>query len=151
MATWQFHIAFIPSRDEAIADPAAQMLEGTERFWNGFSASTLLRELETLTVGQRSKDCVTWGASDSDSLNLDIDGDTVLELRLRMDLRHADSPLVDGVLAAARRLDLSALTGDVVHPTRELLLKWAAHSTAMRFVRDPVGFFSEQSKKLQGN
>jgi hypothetical protein len=103
--------------------------------------------------GQRSNGCVTWGTSDSDSLNLDMEGDAVLELRLRMDLAPHR-------LAAPRRracycpaAQLLGADGDrrrgVVRPTRDLLLKSAAHGAAMRFVTDPVGHFRELSNKLK--
>ncbi len=87
---------------------------------------------------------MSWGPEDRTCIYLTSDetSGTIIELRIRVDLRSPSSQLLLDLLRTAKEQDLVVIgeDGDVIKPDFRGLLELASTSSAARFVADPVGF-----------
>jgi hypothetical protein len=149
MATWQFDCLLVP-RDTwhcNPGDPSTLFQEGAAPFWSAWSGPAVRRELQGLgpPTPTWTNSIVLWGEEDKTCVSLDLEGDVVEDLRVRVDMRQPKTDLLMALLAIAQRQGWLLITEnrEVLEPDAGAIARAAEASDAARFAADPRTFLAE--------
>ncbi len=151
MAIWQFRVILIPeatlTKVFGIVPPAIP-IEVAEEYdwWSDVQPPTgFERQIDSILPQTESwsKEMRMWGNKHSDTTYvcyIDENKTTVEEVSFSVDARAISPELVDAICAFTKQLGCVLMTSeyDVVMPEQAALLSTIEHSTARKFVDDPV-------------
>jgi len=152
MAIWQFVADLVPASAAKIADvPAARMsqdqLDEIDLDFSETETEALFAFLATLLPERASWSPTLriWGDDKTDDIQVGLDGQTVEDVRFRINVGDLKLPLLGGICALARQFDCCLATPDgaIIQPNREAFARMIMQSRAMRFLRDPQRFLEE--------
>lgn len=151
MAVWQFRLIFLPervllSKYEVLPLAIPQELAEEFSWWSdtqpppGFEEQIdlILPQMDSWSTSQRM-----WGQKHRDDahvLYVDESKSKVEEICFRIDANAISTELVKKICALARQLQCVLLTADyeILAPDESMVLNAIQHSTAKKFVDDPV-------------
>ncbi|HEU0097338.1 MAG TPA: hypothetical protein VFQ67_01055 [Allosphingosinicella sp.] len=149
MALWQFEFEPVPaSRATARGAPAIHLardiLDGIEldlrpdeqqRLFDEFDG--LLPEMPAWAAQMRR-----WGDEKRDDIQVYLESDRIVGLRIRLDVSNISMPLVGGICRVARSFDwvFASAQGTVFPATLDAVVRAAAQSRASQFVADPAAY-----------
>ena len=147
MATWQCGFLVVP-RGLATGRTVSWHAEPAEVRYDG-GTLTALRKAADETLGRSrgwSSEVEMWGQDASTCMHMVHEGEDVVEIYLRVDVRSPGEENLRALLQAMSRMDL-VLVGDdekIWEPTPESLHVALVQSSASAFVGDPEGYLSSR-------
>jgi|SRR5689334_1869968 len=151
MASWQFDLYLIP-KERLVAlvgtYPIAisrELFENTA-WWEGGAAPNVLEaDLASFLPGTKSwsSDIAVWGEENGNRIDVLYEGDEIIEIFVRIDLRQRDRRFVVDLIRFAKNHETVLLTTNmrVLEPTLNNLIKAMEESDAHLFVNDLKGFW----------
>jgi hypothetical protein len=154
MAAWQFDLYLVPS--SVIERTLGQSIErlSSEQFeaiawWAGEqkSPAAVAEKISSILPQRKSwaVDMLIWGDEDGNCVLLLYHDASVVEVRVRIDVRRLDWIFVDLMANLAKYLDCKVITEEyeVVVATPEAIAKESLNSRARRFIVDPKAFLGD--------
>lgn len=152
MAVWQFQIELVPRAvAEANSLRAGMVLTEEQResivWWRDRRLPvTLLRDVEKMLPSGRawSKDLEVRGSLDTSCLTILREGESLVEVHFRFDVREVSIELLETAVQFSRDLQCWLITDDgkVIEPALAKLKEEIRESSAFQFVKDPLSFIS---------
>lgn len=152
VAVWQFVLDLIPASAAQVAGVTAARMsrEQVDRIPFEFSstkAEQLFVELGALLPAKQSwsSSLRIWGSEETDDVQVWLDGQTVVQVQIRLNAGDLSLPLIGNICALAHRFECLFATSDgaIIQPQREAVVRMIMQSEAMQFVRDPERFLEE--------
>jgi hypothetical protein len=162
MAIWQYRLTLIPEsvllRNYEILPPAIAMELAEESDWwsdsqpaTGFDQqiSLILPEAKPWSTSMR-----VWGQEEGDDAHVvysDDTKETVREIGFRLDANKISPELIRRICLLARQLRCVLMTADyeLLVPDEAMVVAAVNHSTAKRFIHDPVSTLLGLDQKLR--
>jgi hypothetical protein len=151
MAVWQFRLILLPekvllSKYEIVPPAIPQELAEDFSWWADVQPPTGFEDQIDLILPRRaswSTSGLMWGHEDRDDAHVFYVDETkskVVEIAFRMDASSISSELIKKICSLARQLGCVLMTVDyeILVPEESMVLATIQHSTAKRFVDDPV-------------
>jgi hypothetical protein len=152
MAVWQFQIELVPKAvAEANSLRAGMVLTEEQResvvWWRDRRLPvTLLRDVEKMLPSGKtwSKDLEVRGSLDTSCLTILREGESLVEVQFRFDLRETSIELLETAVQFSRDLQCWLISegGKVIEPGLSALKDAIRESSAFQFVKDPLSFLS---------
>lgn len=151
MAVWQFRLVLLPekvllSRYEILPPAIPQELAEDFSWWADVQPPTGVEDRIDLILPRRASWSTSgrmWGREDRDDAHVFYVDETkskVVEIVFRIDASSISSELVKQICILARQLGCVLMTADyeILVPEESMVLATLQHSTAKKFVDDPV-------------
>ena len=151
MAVWQFRLILLPekvllSRYEILPPAIPQELAEDFSWWADVQPPTGFEDQIDLILPRRASWSTSgrmWGHEDRDDAHVFYVDETkskVVEIAFRIDASSISSELVKQICILARQLGCVLMTADyeILVPEESMVLATIQHSTAKKFVDDPV-------------
>ena len=152
MAVWQFQIELVPKAvAEANSLCAGMVLTQEQResivWWRDQRLPvTLSHDVEKMLPSQKawSKDLEVFGSLDTSCVTILREGESLVEVQFRFDLRETTIELLETAVQFSRDLQCWLISegGKVIEPGLSALKDEIRESTAFQFVKDPLSFLS---------
>ena len=152
MAVWQFQIELVPKAvAEANSLRTGMVLTEEQResvvWWRDQRLPlTLLRDVEKMLPSGKtwSKDLEVLGSLETSCLTILREGESLVEVQFRFDLRETTIELLETAVQFSRDLQCWLISegGKVIEPGLSALKDEIRGSTAFQFVKDPLSFLS---------
>ncbi len=152
MAVWQFRIELAPKAvAEANSLCAGMVLTQEQResivWWRDQRLPvTLLHDVEKMLPPGKawSKDLEAFGSLDTSCLTIMREGESLVEVHFRFDLREVAIELLETAVQFSRDLQCWFISegGKVIEPDLSALKDEIRESSAFQFVKDPLSFIS---------
>ncbi|WP_437286881.1 hypothetical protein [Sorangium sp. So ce406] len=156
MAIWQCSFLIVPSTERGRDSRSLSQRIERGTFWSDSQPGEDIERaaLDILGKGASwSSDVDVWGDEDSTCLLMVRDGNRIVEVLLRVDLRSIQKQdlarLLDGFQRA--RVLLVDETAQLYEPTLFAVLQALQASTAWKYVTDPVTFIASLSEEDNRN
>ena len=152
MAVWQFQIELVPKAvAEANSLRTGMVLTEEQResvvWWRDQRLPlTLLRDVEKMLPSGKtwSKDLEVLGSLETSCLTILREGESLVEVQFRFDLREVAVELLETAVQFSRDLQcwLISEDGKVIEPGLSALKDEIRESSAFQVVKDPLSFLS---------
>lgn len=159
MATWQYTIELIPREKlvdlfRAVPPSISEHTYGVTEWWSNQQPSDDYETLLTSFVSPRSswsEEVKCWGEEDGNRINVVLEGECVVEVSVRFDLRNLDDAFSRNVVNFAQRNGCVFLgeSMELIEPFVDDLKSKLVSSGAARFVRDSTLYLEEIKRSRQ--
>lgn len=152
MAIWQFVLDLVPVSAAKVAGmPAARMssdqLDEMHLDFSETDTEKLISHLSSILPEKTSWSPAIriWGDEETDDIQVGLNGETIEDVRFRLNVADLKLPLIGGICILARQFDCCFATPDgaIVQPNREAVVRLLLQSRAMKFLRDPQRFLAD--------
>jgi len=152
MATWQFDLHLLPTDTIVRRYGAVPIFISSEDFdsinwWaSDVAADSLAAGLSSILpmLSSWSPDVRIWGENDGNRVDINVRGDSIAGIFVRVDVRAVSTVFLTGIVTLARRHDLKARSsnGRLLSPTLRQLMEAIYSSPAFRFVENPTAYLA---------
>jgi len=160
MAIWQFDLHLLPRPNiiERYSSVPSQLSDKeffTVNWWSGVALPTDYEPMLGSFLPKYTswhKDISSWGAEDSDLIEIFLENKAPEEIVIHINVRKLDVSLLEKIAHFARLCDCLLFLDEsrkLIEPDSLELYQEIKRSNAYKFVMDPEGFHDELSKQLR--